>query len=64
MIPKSIDTLVGFYLILFLFGSSLLLIFIHVVPFLATGYCCINVISIDSISTSSISEKVKHEKDH
>jgi len=31
MNPKSVDALVGFYLILLLFGSSFLLIFIHVV---------------------------------
>jgi hypothetical protein len=32
MIPESVDTLVGFYLILLLFGSSLLLLFLHVYP--------------------------------
>jgi hypothetical protein len=35
MIPKSVDALVGFYLILLLFGSSLLLLSLHVVSFLA-----------------------------
>ena len=56
MVPKSVDTLVGFYLILLLFGSSLLPLFLHVVSFLAMGYCCINVIFIDSI-LSSVSQK-------
>ena len=63
MIPKSVDTLVGrFYLILLLFGSSLLLIFLHVVPLLAMSCCCINGIFIDSKSTSSVSQKVKNER--